>query len=101
MRKIRLLIHLEPTDAGLVWWTESPDVPGFSGTGQHLDDARIRAELAIRQILADQGVEEVSFTYQLVASGELSEGSEVKQVGGIGRTADGPSGRTIAVVSAA
>jgi hypothetical protein len=79
--EVRLLIHAEPAESGLVWWTESPDVPGFSGTGEHLVDARIRSELAIRDLLADQGIEDVSFTYELIVPGSSSEGPSVERTG--------------------
>ena len=95
---VRLLIHMEPADSGLVWWTESPDVPGFSGTGIHLVDARVRSELAILDLLADKGVEDVSFSYELVASGVPSEGPRVERSGD---AANEPTAAAAVVPSAA
>ncbi len=99
--EVRLLIHAESTDSGLVWWTESPDVPGFTGTGEHLLDAQIRAELAIREILSNKGVEDVSFIYQLVGPGEPSQGPEIELMGDAHGARGGTGGRPVTVAPAA
>lgn len=98
--EVRLLIHVEPAESGLVWWTESPDVPGFTGTGEHLVDARIRSELAIREVLSERGVDDVSFAYELVGPGAGSEGPSVERTGE-GHEGVDTGGRTVAVASAA
>jgi predicted RNase H-like HicB family nuclease len=78
---IRLLVHLEPTDHGsLAWWIEAPDMPGFSAAAPSLTETRIRAELALREILAEQGVDDVAFRYRLVEA-EGSEGVDVTRTG--------------------
>jgi len=99
--EVRLLIHAEPSESGLAWWIESPDVVGFTGTGQHLVDARIRSELAIREILSERGGHDVSFSYQLVEADAPSEGREVARTGGALERAETAGGRPVAVVSAA
>lgn len=99
--EVRLLIHGEPAERGLVWWTESPDVEGFTGTGEHLTDARIRSELAIREILAERGVTDVSFEYVLLEPGAPSEGRGVEMTGEGHAEAGAAAGRPVAVASAA
>jgi hypothetical protein len=101
--EVRLLIHAEQAASGLVWWTESPQVSGFTGTGEHLVDARIRSEMAIRELLAGQGDEDVSFTYELIGPGTSSEGLRVQRTG---QATDEPAGAAaaqagVAVASAA
>ncbi len=85
---VRLLIHGEPADGEgrLVWWVESPDVPGFSGAADHLLEARITSERAIRDLFEEQGVHEpIAFTYDLVSTVFSDEGVLV------GRTGDAPA----------
>ena len=100
--KVRLLIHIEPASSGLVWWTESPDVPGFTGAGEHLVETRVRSEIAIREVLAERGIEDVSFSYELVVPGAPSEGPRVERTGD---ATDVPgaatSGRPVAIAAAA
>lgn len=68
---IRLIIHLEQTGptGTLMWWSESPDVPGFSATDQELQGLILRSRLAIEDARPDLGA--VDFTYELAIGDEL------------------------------
>jgi hypothetical protein len=99
--EVRLWIHAEPAESGLTWWIESPDIPGFSGTGEDLVDARVRSELAIQELLRDRGVDEaVSFAYELVAPETPSEGLRVERTGEAREGVDN-AGSAIPVATAA
>jgi len=58
---VRLVIRLEETADGLVWWADSPDVGGFTAAGDSLKEMLTNAELAIREERHD-----VEFSYLLV-----------------------------------
>ena len=45
-----LIIHLEVADGDVVWWAESPDLPGFTAAGSSLGELRERAMAAIEEI---------------------------------------------------
>ncbi len=51
--QVTILVHLENG----VWWAESPEVPGFSACQPSLRDVEAAAKLAIRDILAEGGIE--------------------------------------------
>lgn len=99
--EVRLLIHVEPAESGLVWWTESPDVPGFTGAGEHLVDVRVRSEIAVRELMAERGIADVSFAYELVVPGTPSEGPTVERTGDAREGVDEVGGRPVAVAPAA
>lgn len=63
---IRLHIHLEPASptGGLVWWAESPDVPGFSATDEELQSLIIRSRIAIEDAYPELAPAE--FTFEMV-----------------------------------
>lgn len=65
---VRLLVHLEPRSdgGGVHWWVESPDVHALSAAGDSLQEALAYSEQAAREILADSGTIDVSFSYRLV-----------------------------------
>lgn len=45
---ITLMFHLEPVDDdGVVWWIDSPQVPGFYATAGQLSECRSRAVEAL------------------------------------------------------
>lgn len=46
-----LTIHLEGVDGEVVWWADSPDVPGFSAAAPNLIALRERATAALEEIL--------------------------------------------------
>lgn len=46
-----LTIHLESVDDEVVWWADSPDVPGFSAAAPSLVELRERASAALEEIL--------------------------------------------------
>lgn len=46
-------LYLEPTESGQVWWSESPQVPGFHATGVDMQDLILRSELFLSEILED------------------------------------------------
>jgi hypothetical protein len=45
-----LVIHLEGGDGEVVWWAESPQIPGFSAAAPTLKELRERAYRALREI---------------------------------------------------
>jgi predicted RNase H-like HicB family nuclease len=45
-----LIIHLEVADGEVVWWAESPDLPGFTAAGSSLSELRELATAAIEEI---------------------------------------------------
>jgi hypothetical protein len=46
-----LTIHLEDVDGEVVWWADSPDVPGFSAAAPSLEELRKQAATALADIL--------------------------------------------------
>jgi predicted RNase H-like HicB family nuclease len=46
-----LIIHLEGGGGEVVWWSDSPDVPGFSAAAPSLAELRARATAALEEIL--------------------------------------------------
>ena len=52
---VTLLVHLEAVESGLVWWAESPEVPGFSVTSTTLRELQVRAKMAMADIAEDEG----------------------------------------------
>jgi predicted RNase H-like HicB family nuclease len=46
-----LTIHLEAVEGEVVWWADSPDVPGFSAAAPSLVELRERATAALEEIL--------------------------------------------------
>lgn len=87
--EIRLLVHAEPGETGsLVWWIESPDIPGFSGAGDGLVEARLTSERAIRDLLAEQGTAEpITFSYELMDP-PADEGVAVEWTGEAGERSE-------------
>lgn len=56
--EIDLLVHLEAVPGGsppFTWWAESPQVPGLSVAGEHLQEVLDRAAQSIPDVLAEQG----------------------------------------------
>jgi hypothetical protein len=53
--RVRLLVHLESTPEGVVWWGESPDVAGFSVWSDRLNDLITRAAIALEDVLSADG----------------------------------------------
>lgn len=47
---MRILLHLERTDDGFVWWAESPEQPGFSALAPTLKQLK---ELVLETISAE------------------------------------------------
>ena len=70
---VTLLVHQEAGDQGVVWWAESPEVPGFSATDVSLDGLRARARDALRDIAADRG--EGLGTVSTVLTDDVTAGS--------------------------
>lgn len=65
---VTLIFHLEPVESGeMVWWAESPGIPGFYATRERLDEVRVVSEMAIRDTLREQGVDadKIEFDYRL------------------------------------
>jgi predicted RNase H-like HicB family nuclease len=82
--------YLEPTGTGATssWWVESPDMPNFYGAAEHLPELIIRAEVAVREIVAEQHPEEpVSFTWVLMGA-PPSEADEIIRVTQEGKAED-------------
>jgi hypothetical protein len=63
---IRVLVHLEavPGEARLVWWAESPDVPGFSALDDDLPGLMVRTEIALGDQLSGEAL---MLHYELVS----------------------------------
>ncbi|CAN5763475.1 hypothetical protein BH23ACT10_BH23ACT10_33480 [soil metagenome] len=70
---IRLHVYLEGTPSGAVWWSESPDVPGFHATDVRLQNLLRRSEIAIYEILGEM----VVVNAELVGEPPASEGERV------------------------
>lgn len=62
MTMTELIIHLEDADGEVVWWAESPDVPGFSAAAPTLAELRERA----REALSARGARPVQIVERLV-----------------------------------
>lgn len=74
---VRVVLHLEPAgDAGMVWWAESPDVPGFSATDAGLNELVNICEAALADIASDIGALPVVIQWHF-ASPVSSEGPEI------------------------
>jgi hypothetical protein len=78
---VRLTVHMELKDdgSGVLWWVETPDVAGLSAAGDGMQEAITRAELAAREILADQDVHDVRFTYALATEAHSADGATVAE----------------------
>jgi hypothetical protein len=88
---VTMRAYLEPTGTGETssWWSESPDVPGFYGAAEHLPELLIRCEAAVREILAEQGLDEpIHFSWALMGSAPVSETDEVVHVTQEGKPED-------------
>jgi predicted RNase H-like HicB family nuclease len=81
---VRLLIHLEPVaPQKSTWWVESPDVPGFTGAADSLQEARVVCERAVREILEERGVtDDITFSYEFpVSNGSAGEAVSSRYTG--------------------
>lgn len=50
---IELCVHLEPAEAGVCWWVESDDLPGFSAAASTLAEMRARAVETLNEELGE------------------------------------------------
>ncbi len=68
---VTLIFHLESAESGEnVWWVDSPDLPGFYATREHLHEARLVSEASAREILHDRGVDDDGITFSHVLAAE-------------------------------
>jgi hypothetical protein len=78
---VTLIFHLEPTKSGTpVWWTESPDLPGFYATREHLAEVLLVSEIAVTDALRDQDLDtsELQFRYVLADEFDTSSGVDAR-----------------------
>ena len=54
----RFVFNLEHTDRGVVWWAESPDIPGFYAAADDLISLRRHVTAALRDMGVDTAVVE-------------------------------------------
>ena len=73
MSAVELLIHLESISpengGGFVWWAESPELPGFTASADHLPELIEKSRVAVSELL---GEGEVTVVPQLVADEDES-----------------------------
>lgn len=78
---VTLMLHLEPTEsAEAVWWTESPDLPGFYATREHLAEVLLVSEIAVTDALRDQGTDTsgLQFRHVFVEETHTSSGVDAR-----------------------
>ena len=96
--KVQLHLYLEHGADGPVWWTESPDVPGFHATGSRLQEAVLRSKIALSEIF-DGEHETVELECRLMGSPPASEGdrADARVSGGLHETlrTSGSAGRVL------
>lgn len=64
---VQVMVHLERVDGAVVYWAESPDVPGFTATADSLSELRIIARQVLREHFGDRGVDDSGVRFSLVA----------------------------------
>lgn len=94
---IRLVIHLEQPspEVPLVWWAESPDLPGFSVMDDDLQGLIVRSKLAIEDGYPDL-VGPIDFTYEMALDEEAASGDVMPTFQGqaVGADTANPSPRS-------
>lgn len=75
--RARILVHLEASESGPVWWAESADFPGFSAAADTLVDLRRRATAALSELAEERGESLGSLQESLALDGDGSEGPEM------------------------
>ena len=48
-------VHLERADEGVVWWADSPGLPGFYAAADSMKELRDVARVAISEVLIEGG----------------------------------------------
>jgi hypothetical protein len=74
---IRLVIHLQELseDGSLVWWAESPDLPGFSASDVELQSLLVRTRWAVDEAYPELAGPE--FTYEVASEPPTNMGEPV------------------------
>lgn len=76
--RARILVHLEASDSGPVWWAESPEFPGFSAAGDTLVNLRRRTNAALSELASERGELLQAVSELLAVDGGGSQGTEVE-----------------------
>lgn len=72
--RVELHCYLEAAEAsGAVWWSESPDVPGFHATATHLQDLIAKSRIALEEILRERGEGEEDWELRVLLMDSLPE----------------------------
>lgn len=73
---VTLVLHLEqPASGNAVWWSESPDLPGFYATRESLAEVLRASEAAAMHILREQGVDTSEVRFRLMLAQEAGASS--------------------------
>lgn len=77
MSTITLVLHMEDGS----WWADSPDLPGFSAADSDLQELRVTARMALRDILGDRGedMSSLEIREELADPGSASDGDIVTE----------------------
>lgn len=85
---VALHLYLERAESGPVWWSESPDVPGFHATAEDMQHLIAHSRFALAEILEDDVVLKV----RLIGQPPGTEGDPVTATGEIRRASGTTSG---------
>lgn len=72
MAMATVLVHMEMTDDGVVWWGETVDVPGFYAAADSLQELMTQTELAIAELRAEGEAPEGELEFRLMGVPEES-----------------------------
>lgn len=87
----QLVIHLDNADGKLVWWAESPQVPGFTASADTLPELRGTIAEVLADLAEDLG-EPVSFTSERLADPGVADARPASEPADQGkeRASEGP-----------
>ncbi|MDA8267941.1 MAG: hypothetical protein M0013_06150 [Actinomycetota bacterium] len=78
--RAHILVHLEASESGPVWWAESADFPGFSAAADTLVDLRRSATAALAELAEERGESLGPLQESLAVDGNGSEGADMPKL---------------------
>ncbi|MBM3695874.1 MAG: hypothetical protein FJW79_08085 [Actinobacteria bacterium] len=77
---VTLVLHRgQPASGNAVWWSESPELPGFYAARARLTEVLQVSEAAAMDILRDQGVDTGRVRFRLVLAQEAAASSGIPE----------------------
>src|SRR4051812_30419396 len=71
--QIQIRLHVDSVQHGVVWWADSPDLPGLTATGRTLAEAEFAAKSAAREILGNDAGDDFEFQSSLAVTEQVSQ----------------------------